>query len=218
MMSRMKSRPASRAAVPASVMLPESHSRLPAAYLPNPRARAKTASRETFDALVSLLCYTTFSTARTCRAGCDEHLCSNLGPLTLWRRAGTATKFTRHDRDRRHPLCSLAHGLPAYRRGAHRAVQLALRPRTRRQDAAADRGHRPRALDRGGDRGDPRRPLLARHRLGRRRHLPVLARRAPPRGGRSSCWPRATPIAAMPVRKSLRRCARRRARRPRQTL
>ena len=42
--------------------------------------------------------------------------------------------------------------LPAHRRRAHGAVQLALRPPPRRQDAAAHRGHRPRALDRGGDR------------------------------------------------------------------
>ena len=76
--------------------------------------------------------------------------------------------FARYDRTRRHPLRPLAHRLPAYRRRPHRAVQLALCARPRRQDAAADRGHRPRALDRGGDRRDPRRPDLARPRLGRR--------------------------------------------------
>ena len=38
--------------------------------------------------------------------------------------------------------------LPAYRRRPHRAVQLALCPPLWRQDAAADRGHRPRALHR----------------------------------------------------------------------
>ena len=58
---------------------------------------------------------------------------------------------------RRHPLRPLAHRLPAYRRGAHGAVQLALCPPHRRQDAAPDRGHRPRALHRRGDRRDPRR-------------------------------------------------------------
>ena len=41
---------------------------------------------------------------------------------------------------------SLAHRLPAYRRGAHGAVQLALRTPHRRQVPAAHRGHRPRAL------------------------------------------------------------------------
>src|SRR3954469_11083640 len=102
--------------------------------------------------------------------------------LALWRRTGPATKFTPHDRDRRHPLCSFAHGLPSHWRGADRAVQLALCPWTRRQDAAADRGHRPRTLDRSGDRGDPRWAVLAWPRLGRRHRLPVLALRAPPRG------------------------------------
>src|SRR5215831_1241356 len=92
-------------------------------------------------------------------------------------------KTTRDDRDHRHALCSLSHGLPAYRRGAHRAVQLALCPRTRREDAAADRGYRPRALHAGRDRGHPRWARLARPELGRRDRLPILALRAPPQGG-----------------------------------
>ena len=112
-------------------------------------------------------------------------LVSNFGPLTLWQRAGPAAKFTRHDRDCRNALCSFAHRLPSHWRGADRPFQLALRPRTRRQDVAADRGHRPRTLDRGGDRGNPRRPLLAWSRLGQRNGLPVLAFCAPPRGGGS---------------------------------
>ena len=46
----------------------------------------------------------------------------------------------------------------------------------------AHRGHRPRALDARGDRGDPRRADLARPRLGRRADQPVRARRPPRRG------------------------------------
>src|SRR6476660_10589279 len=131
---------------------------------------------------MSLLCYPTFSSARLSLAGSNIYMCSNLGPLTLWRRTGPAVKSTRHDRDRRHPLRSFAHGLPSHWWGADRAVQLALCPWTRRQDAAADRGHRPRTLDPSGDRGDPRWPVLAWPRLGRRDRLPVLALRASPRG------------------------------------
>ena len=88
-----------------------------------------------------------------------------------------------HGRPSRHAFRPVAHRLPAYRRGAHGAVQLAFRQEERRQDAAAHRGHRPRALDRGRDPGDPRRPHLARHRLGRRRRAPVRPRLAP-QGGR----------------------------------
>ncbi len=73
-----------------------------------------------------------------------------------------------HAADRRHPLCPLAYWFPAHRRGADRAVQLAVLPPHRRQDAAAHRGHGPRALDGGRDRRDPRRPGLARPSLGRR--------------------------------------------------
>ena len=116
-----------------------------------------------------------------------------------------------HDRARRHPLCPLAHRLPPYRRRAHRAVQLALCARPRRQDAAADRGHRPRALDRGRDRRDPRRADLARPRLGRRvvyqfsraaRHREVAEAAAGRRQGLSLL---------RDARKSSPRCARRRA-------
>ena len=48
---------------------------------------------------------------------------------------------------------------------------------------AADRGHRPRALDRGRDRGDPRRAPLAGPRRRRAAGVPVRPRRAPCRGG-----------------------------------
>ncbi len=87
---------------------------------------------------------------------------------------------------RRHALRALAHRLPAYRRGPHGVVQLALCPPHRRPDAAAHRGYRPRALHQGRHRRDPRRPVLARPRLGRRRGLPVRPRRAPPRCGRGA--------------------------------
>ena len=68
-----------------------------------------------------------------------------------------------------HPLRALAHRISAYRRRAHRAVQLAVCAPSRRQVPAADRGYRSRALDPAGDRRDPRRARLARPRLGRRR-------------------------------------------------
>ena len=87
--------------------------------------------------------------------------------------------------DHRHPLCPLADRLSPHRRGPHGAVQLALRARPRRQDAAADRGHRSGAVDRTGDRRDPGWVEMARARLGRRGHLPVQPRRAPPRGRRA---------------------------------
>ena len=69
---------------------------------------------------------------------------------------------------------------------------------TRRQDAAAHRGYRPRALDRCGHRRHSRRPDLARPRLGRRTDLAVRPRRRA-----IAKWPRnwsawARPITAMP--------------------
>ena len=112
---------------------------------------------------------------------------------------------------RRHPLCSLADRLPPHRRRAHRAVQLALCQEARRQDAAADRGHRPRAIDGARDRGDPGRAEMAGARLGRRRHLPVQPRRPPPRGRRAAARRAARPITATPRQRNSRRCARRRA-------
>ena len=98
---------------------------------------------------------------------------------------GACQHRTPNDRTRRHPLCPLADRLPPYRRRPHGAVQLALCARPRRQDAAADRGHRPRALHQGGDRRHPRRADLARHRMGRRHRLSVLPRRAPSRDRRA---------------------------------
>src|SRR5215212_9703099 len=70
------------------------------------------------------------------------------------------------------------------RRAAHRrredgTVQLAPRARVGRRVRAADRGHRPRALDVRERRPDPRRAPLARARLGRGPDLPMGAPRAP---------------------------------------
>ena len=66
------------------------------------------------------------------------------------------------------PLRAVADRLPARRRRAHRALQLALRPPARRRVRPADRRHRRRALvGRHGHR-HPRQPAVARPRLGRR--------------------------------------------------
>ena len=113
----------------------------------------------------------------------------------------------------RHPLRALADRLPAHRRRPDRALQLALRPPRRRHLPAQDRGHRPRPLDARGDGGDPRRPDLARPRLGRRADQPVRARRPPRRGG-AARWSRAAPpTAAMrPSRRSRPSASRRRPR------
>ena len=81
-----------------------------------------------------------------------------------------------------HPVRPVADRLPAHRRRPHGAVQLAVRPPSRRQVPAADRGHRQGALDQGRDRRDPRRDALARPRLGRARILPVAILGAPRRG------------------------------------
>ncbi len=109
----------------------------------------------------------------------------------LWYRA-------RDDRARRHPLCALAHRLPPYRGRPHGAVQLALCPPLRRQDAAADRGHRPRALHRRRHQRHHRRPDLAGARPGTASRC--SSSRAPSATARwpSSCSPRARPIAATP--------------------
>src|SRR5687768_4961657 len=74
------------------------------------------------------------------------------------------------------------------RRAAHRrredgTVQLAPRARIGGPVRAADRGHRPRALDSRERRADPRCAPLARARLGRGAAFPVGAPRAPQRGG-----------------------------------
>ncbi len=56
---------------------------------------------------------------------------------------------------------TIAHGRAAHRRRAHRPVQLAARAPRGRRAGAAHRGHRPRALDAGERRADPRRAALA---------------------------------------------------------
>ena len=96
----------------------------------------------------------------------------------------------------RDALRALADRLPAHRRRAHRALQLALCPAHRRQLPAADRGHRPRPLDARGDRGDLRGPALARPRLGRRGDQPVRARRRATPRSRTRWWRAAPPTAA----------------------
>ena len=87
-------------------------------------------------------------------------------------------------------LCPFPDRLPAYRRGAHGAVQLALRQGPRRQDAAAHRGHRPRAPDAGRRRRHPRWAQVAGARLDRRARIAVRPGQAPPRGGRGAARPR----------------------------
>ena len=68
---------------------------------------------------------------------------------------------------------------------------------------AADRGHRPRALDPRERRADPRRPALARARLGRGAGEPVRARRAPPRADRRAASRPAAPTRTRrPARRS----------------
>ena len=66
------------------------------------------------------------------------------------------------------PLRPVSHRLPARRRRPHRALQLALRAPARRHVRAAHRGHRRRAVVGGDGHRHPRRPALARPRLGRR--------------------------------------------------
>ena len=102
---------------------------------------------------------------------------------------------------------SFADWLSAHRRRADRAVQLAVRPPPRRPLPAAHRGHRPAALHAGRDRGDLRRPGLARARCRRAAGVPVRARRDGMPRSRNACSPRARPIAAGPRPRSWRRCA-----------
>ena len=85
-------------------------------------------------------------------------------------------------------------------------------PATRRQDAAAHRGHRPRALDRGGDRRHPRRADWLGLDWDGEPSISSRARRATARSPRS-CSPRARPIAATRRRKNSTRCATTAARR-----
>src|SRR3954469_9697039 len=60
------------------------------------------------------------------------------------------------------PLRTVTHRLPACRRGAHRALQLAVRAAARRHVRAPHRGHRRGAIVGGHGHRNPRRAALAR--------------------------------------------------------
>ena len=77
-------------------------------------------------------------------------------------------RFGRGRHDGKDTVRAQPHGLSAYRRRPHGAVQLAVRAPARRAVPAADRRHRPAAQRRRGAPADPRRLPLARPRLGRR--------------------------------------------------
>ena len=85
---------------------------------------------------------------------------------------------------------AVAHGRAAHRRREDGTVQLAPGARPRRRVRAADRGHRPRALDARERGADPRRAALARARLGRGARSQAERAAATPRR-RSSCSTRA---------------------------
>ena len=113
--------------------------------------------------------------------------------------------------DSRYALCPLAYRLSAHRRRPDGAVQLALCARARRQNAAANRGHRSRAFDRTRPWMRSSTGLTGSAFLG-------MASRSPssraPRGiakSPNNCWPAGMPTAAMQHLRSSRRCARRRA-------
>jgi hypothetical protein len=74
----------------------------------------------------------------------------------------------RQPRPRPRPLRAVAHRQPPRRRRPHRALQLPLRALQGGPLRAPRRGHRPRALHQEVRGGRPRRPRLARSRLGRR--------------------------------------------------
>ena len=113
-------------------------------------------------------------------------LARQLSPAPTRPRAGTLGHGD-HPAPPRSALRAVAHGLPPRRQRPRRAVQLARGPPHRRRDAAAGRGHRPRAVQLRAGREHPRLAALARARLGRRDRLPGRPPRRPPRGGRCSC-------------------------------
>src|SRR5262249_62144918 len=93
-------------------------------------------TRETFNDLCYFYAKRSPLTACLCAAGCEGLLCCDLGPPKHQRRRNVA-KTTRHDRDHRHALCSLSHGLPAYRRGAPPPIPLAPCPPARGGEGGA---------------------------------------------------------------------------------
>ena len=82
------------------------------------------------------------------------------------------------------PIRPVAHRCPAHRWRQDGTLQLAGGPRDGRFAGAADRRHRPRALDAGERRADPRGAALAGARLGRGPCQPGRASRSPPRAHR----------------------------------
>ena len=104
--------------------------------------------------------------------------------LHLSRHSANA-RYHRSHHDGGHPLCPFAHRLPSHRRSPHGVVQLALRQASRRPLSPAHRGHRPGAVHGRSHGRHHRRPAVAGPGLGRRRGVPVLARRPSHRGGRT---------------------------------
>ena len=87
-------------------------------------------------------------------------------------------------------------------------VQLAVRQPSRRQVPAADRGHRPRALDGGRGRGHSRRACIGSASPGTARRCCQFERARRHREvARAVARERAAPIAATPRRRNSRRCA-----------
>ena len=203
-MSRMKSRPGFRATVSSTVIPILFHAACAdacAGYVPNPAA-----SRQAVDMAA------TSSPEAVQRS-------SRLMRQRRHRRRPSVLQQSRMTDDRRHPLCPLAHRLPAYRRrrarrcstGSMRAAAAArcccgsrtptasARPK-RAIDAILD-GLTWLGLDWDGD------------------VVFQFARAdAPPRGRRAAAGRRPAPIAATPRRRSSTRCARRRAREGRSKL
>src|SRR5687768_5448699 len=109
-------------------------------------------------------------------AGRAPSASSARGPPTLALRSGSASRIppagtpepTRYKRSNGpRPFRSVAHRLPAHRRRAYRAVQLAVRAAPRRHVRVAHRGYRYRAIVVGDGFGDRRWLAVAGTRLGR---------------------------------------------------
>ena len=100
---------------------------------------------------------------RRARPPCRARRCGDVGAD----QHGASSQRIDRRRPDASPLRPLADRRPAHRRRADGTLQLARRAPCRRRAGAADRGHRPRALDRRERRADPRRAALAGARLGR---------------------------------------------------